>query len=378
MPDSLPEKPRPEADLHRISINAVLLSKYANMQDEYNDRLRTSSRFRRNAMPFSSMAVVESMAIAQAAGFPDVLSDYNAKRKSLDIRFGDPGQSAWELYSDEADLRKQLLEGLLYNLGSTKIDERPESVKQTSYSYAYSIDGREYIHQKFAERLAENRNLVLVFDGKPGGGKSWAGLSIGDYESTGGFDLTALVYDIDSFISQIRSRDPGQVLILDEAGIGAGSRDSMSKESKVLGKVIQSVRYLKYLTIFTVPSISFLDKQIRLLCDLVLTHDEGLRQGEFLPMVPRVSDNGKDVEFVGLREGGRVIRSMFFPSPRPHLISAYERLRKTHNLQQLSDLQNSIRKERPGEQEPDGRGKNVNSLKNLKRFGGEKIEEINA
>lgn len=374
MTDSLPEKSRPEADLHRISINSVLLSKYFEMQNEFSDRLRTASRFSRNAMPYSAMAVVESMTVAQASGFPDVLSDYNAKRKVLDLRFGDPGQSGWELRADEADLRKQLLESLLYGLGSTKIDERPESVKQTAYSYAYAIDGREYVHQKFAERLAENRNLVLIFDGKPGGGKSWAGLSIGDYESPAGFDLTALVYDIDSFISQIRSRDPGQVLILDEAGIGAGSRDSMSKESKVLGKVIQSVRYLKYLTVFTVPSISFLDKQIRLLCDLVLSHDEGLRQGEFVPMVPRISDNGKDVEFVGLREGGRVIRSMFFPSPRPYLISRYEQLRKTHNLQQLSDLQASIKKEKPGEEESDGRGRSPASLANLKRFSGEKIE----
>ena len=106
MSDPLPEKPRPEADLHRISINAVLLQKYAEMQAEYSDRLRTASRFSRNAMPYSSMAVIESMAVAQAAGFPDVLNDYRAKRSVLDLRFGDPGQSGWELRSSEADLRE--------------------------------------------------------------------------------------------------------------------------------------------------------------------------------------------------------------------------------------------------------------------------------
>lgn len=380
MSESVPEKPRVEADLHRISVNAVILARYSDMQLEYEHHLGTASRVSRNLLSYSSMATCESMGLSQARGFPEIESDYKLQRQILDSRFGDPAEHSWQLYANECSLRKQLLEGLLYDLGIIRVDERPESVKQTAYSYAYAVDGREYIHQKFAERLAENRNLVLIFDGKPGGGKSWAGLSIGDYESTGGFDLTALVYSIDDFISQIRSRGPGQVLILDEAGIGAGSRDSMSKESKVLGKVIQSVRYLKYLTIFTVPSITFLDKQIRLLCDLVLSHEEGMRQGEFVPMVPRVSDNGKDVEFVGLREGGRVIRSMFFPSPRPYLISKYEQLRKTHNLQQLSDLQDSIRKEKPGEQEPDGRGRNENSLRNLKRFnaGGEKNEEIEA
>lgn len=308
------------------------------------------------------------MALTQAKGHPDLLRNYLENRNKIDAAYGKPSGHGWELYIEEADRRKELIEGLLYDLGSIKVDERPEAISRPVYNFNYAVDGREIIHELFTERLAENRNLVVVFDGKPGGGKSWASLAIGDYESKTAFDLGSLVYDIDTFIGEIEKRQPGDVIILDEAGISAGSRDAMTKESKVLGKVLQSIRYLKYLTVFTVPNALFLDKQIRLLCDLVLTHEETMRQGEFIPKIPTFTADGKDVEFTALRRGNGIIKTMFFPQPRPALISEYEKLRKTHNLKQLSDLHRSIKKDEPKDPETDGRGKNANSLANLRHF----------
>ena len=354
-------------DLHRISINSVLFAAYTDMQNEFSMRIRTGSTHFRN-LSYSAMASMESMALTQAKGHSDLLRKYIERRKELDEAYGDPSRHQWELYPEEADKRKELIEGILYDLGSIRVDERPEAISRPVYNFNYAIDGREIIHDHFAERLAENRNMVVVFDGKPGGGKSWASLAIGDYESKRSFDLSSLVYDIDAFIGEIEKRQPGDVIILDEAGISAGSRDAMTRESKVLGKVLQSIRYLKYLTIFTVPNALFLDKQIRLLCDLVLTHEETMRQGEFIPKIPTFTPDGKDVEFTALKRGNDVIKTMFFPHPRPALIADYENMRKTHNLKQLSDLHKSIKKDEPADTVTDGRGKNANSLANLRHF----------
>jgi hypothetical protein len=181
-----------------------------------------------------------------------------------------------------------------------------------------------------------------------------------------GFSLEGLVFDIPSFIKHVRQGNPGDVIILDEAGVAAGSRDSLTKASKSLGKVIQSIRYLQYCTVFSVPNVNFLDRQIRLMVDLVFQHDENMKQGEFWVMIPKLTDDGKEVEYVRMKKGNNIIGSVFFPTPRPALVQDYEKKRREHNMEQLSDLQKDL--EGDDKTESDMRGKNPNSLKNLRQF----------
>ena len=329
-------------------------------------------------MPFSSMAVVESMAVAQAMGFPAILSDYNAKRKSLDIRFGDPGRSGWELYSDEADLRKQLLEGLLYNLGSTKIDERPQSPETSVRNYAFSYDGRDLLSGSYATRLSQNRNLNILITGKMGSGKSYAALSVGQYVNP---DLnldTQLSYgSVSGFIQATRTLPAGRVVIFDEVGLDAGSRDPMSNLNKVLSKLLQSTRYRNLLSVFTTPDISLIDKSVRILSDLILVHDPDQRQGEFIPYVPEILEGGK-IELQSLRHKNSIIRSVFFPLPSPEIVQKYEQIRSSVNGQRLAEMQSKLESDHSREPDRDGRGRNPASIANLKRFGGEKNDEIEA
>ena len=76
---------------------------------------------------------------------------------------------------------------------------------------------------------------------------------------------------------------------MDEAGISAGYKDSMTKGVKSLSKVIQSTRYLQLCTIFTLPNVNFLDKSIRYMIDIIFDHAEGQRQGEFNVLIPQLS-----------------------------------------------------------------------------------------
>lgn len=271
---------------------------------------------------------------------------------------------------EEASERKELLENLLIDLGPSRIDERPQPPKYRTYDESYGTDGRQLVWDLFRTRLQENRNFLVMFTGRVGGGKSYASLSIADYLTPSmktGFDLHGLVFDIPDFISCVQKGKPGDVVILDEVGVSAGSRDALTKTSKTLSKVVQSVRYLQYCTIFTIPNANFLDKQIRLMVDVIFDHSEGQKQGEFEPKVPVLTEDGADVEYKPLLYRNRIVRSAFFPLPRPALIADYEKVRREHNMQQLSELQDALAPEGKKSDE-DMRGKNINSRKNLRQY----------
>ena len=359
-----------EADLHRIPINSVIFQQYIKMNEEFSYELRINGSFTKGQFP--EMAIFEQMARAQSRGFSEILREYDSNVKNLNFNYGDPYLNHWEMNTEEAKQRKELLENLAYDLGLTRTDERPEPIKREIYSYSYDYDGRQLVHDLFRRRLRENRNLVVLFSGKVGGGKSYGSLSVADYltpDMRTGYDLTSMVYSIEDFIEAVKTLPAGETIIMDEAGISAGNRDSMTKESKALGKVIQSIRYLQHCSIFSLPNINFLDKSIRLMIDVIFDHTEDQRQGEFSPYIPVLTDDGKDIQLIPFTKGKTVIASVYFPLPRPSLIEDYERKRRIHNMKQLNELQDTlIKKDKHNSTEEsmeDRRGKNPNSLRNL-------------
>ncbi len=361
------EEIRTEADLHRFAIGGVLREKYVDMEYEFERFFGIRMR-----MDYAAMATLNSMARAQARGFPQLLAKYDQQTHLLNAKFGNIEERRWKMRPEEAGLRKELLENLLYDLGPSRIDERPEAIQPTVYDYEYSVDGRDLIHGIFRKRLGENRNLVILFTGQVGGGKSFASITTADYLTKSlnvGFDLKGLVFTIPEFIQHIRDGKPGDVVILDEAGVAAGSRDALTKGSKSLSKVIQSIRYLQYCTIFSLPNVNFLDKQIRLMIDLVFQHDAEMRQGEFRVLIPQLTPDGTDVEYAGMRHGqNRLVRTAYFPLPRPALIEDYEKVRRQHNMEKLKELQENLEGDKKKDSAEDGRGKNPNSRKNLKQY----------
>ena len=373
--ENLPEKPRIEADLHRVPINSVLLQKYSNMQDEWDDRVRTASRVRRNLFSYSAMSAAESVALSQARGHPDIDAEYRRKKKLIDIKYGDPDQHNWELYMKEAVERKELLEALYYDLGTIKVDERPKSQENTVKNYAYSQDGRQLLYDVYENRLSQNRNLNVLISGKMGGGKSYAALSTGQYANADfSIDKQLSYASVQKFIEITRTLEPGKVAVFDELGLDAGNRDSLSTLNKSLAKLLQSTRYRNLFSIFTVPALSLIDKSVRILSDIILEHRPEQRQGEFDLFIPEVDDKG-DVQLFYYRNGDTVIKSVYFPLPSPAISQAYEGIRAMANENRLKDMEDSLApkgntKANGNDPELDGRGKNPNSLKNLKHFKG--------
>ena len=355
----LPEKP--EGDLNRIPIGATLYNQYLSMQEEYAYALKICGIY--TSYEYSEMRTMYSMAKAQTQ-YPEVLRSFREKWEDLDRKYGSPGPRAWEFYIGEAEERKDLIEELLFSSGITRMDSRPPAPEVNRYDFGFRYDGRKIIHSFWREREKENRNLNILMTGKIGGGKSYAGLSVGNYENRN-FDIANFCYDIGDFIDRVQNQPKGTVIVLDEGGVSAGNKDSMSLASRSLSKTIQSTRYLQLISIFNVPNISFIDKSVRLLCDLVFEHTEDMLQGEFSVSIPELSDDGKEIILRPLKYDHLTIKSVYFPLPPPYLIDAYEERRREHNKRQLSELKAKLS---PSEEKEDGRGKNPNSRSNLRQF----------
>ncbi|OWP57376.1 MAG: hypothetical protein B2I17_01700 [Thermoplasmatales archaeon B_DKE] len=349
-------------NLNRFSIGSALYVSYNRMQEEFVREQRICTRFMRGE--YSAMQGLCSMAEAQARGHPELLKKFQDDLAAIRTKYGNKDYNQWSMVPAEASEVKTVLEGLLYDLGPSRIDERAQQPMPVVHDYGYRYDGRQLIWELFERRLKENRNLNIMFTGKVGGGKSYASLSIATYVSYP-FDLSHMVFRIPVFIQMTKTSQAGQVVILDEAGVSASNREALSKSVKALGEIIQSTRYMKLLTIYTVPNISFVDRQIRLLLDLVLDHDESMQQGEFAPGIPEVSEDGKSAEFRRMKYGGKIVGSVFFPLPPPSIVEAYEKMREVNNRAQLDELQEKLEPKKP---EDSKRGRNPNSMKNLKQY----------
>lgn len=363
-----------QGDLTRIAVNSTIWQQYMIVQEEYGTGMRVSGNV--SKYDYIEMRTLYSIIQAQAVQYPEILKKYNEKWKALNSIYGDPEFRSWEFKVGEATERKNLIEALMVDLGITRVDARPEPPEVQKYEYGYRYDGRVIIYSYWQKRLKENKNLNIVFTGKVGGGKSYASITTGNYLNPN-FDLENVCYTIADFIERVQTQPKGTVIILDEAGVSASNRDTMTKESKTLSKVIETTRYLQQISIFNLPNLAFLDKHVKTMLDLVFIHDADMNQGEFSISIPELTEDGKDIELNLLRYGGKMMKSVYFPLPPPYMIADYELHRERHNREQLDDLHSELWKKREKEKEKnkvDGRGKNPKSLNNLRHFKSEEDE----
>lgn len=114
-----------------------------------------------------------------------------------------------------------------------------------------------------------NKNWLAIFVGSTGSGKSYSAISIADKFSKRGFSVEHhLIFTAQQFLEKLnnpKNIKRGDILVFDEAGVGMSSRDWQSTSNKILGSVLQTFRHMNVGVIFTVPAISMIDKQARIL-----------------------------------------------------------------------------------------------------------------
>jgi len=137
-------------------------------------------------------------------------------------------------------------------------DPTPPPRLQDTDSFSARV-ARQYIWRRMN---VKNEHFMGVIVGREGSGKSHTALSIcSACDPT--FDADRVFFNPKDLVEAFRSEDlgAGNMLMLDEAGVGLGNRSWYEKEQILLNQTLQTVRDENMGVIFTLPRLSELDSQ---------------------------------------------------------------------------------------------------------------------
>jgi hypothetical protein len=201
---------------------------------------------------------------------------------------------------------------------------------------------RRYIWDRCVNR---NEHYMGCIVGREGMGKSHTALKIASLIDED-FSADRVMFDPDQMVERFKEEDlgAGDVIILDEAGVGMGNRSWYEQEQILLNQVLQTVRNENMAALFTLPALEELDTQTenRLHGYLELTEK---RDGEYvsgkykrLEIDRGPSRRGTYEKYPRRIEGGRKLKitSISFTPPDDELVAAYEE-RKSAFQEELYD-----------------------------------------
>lgn len=117
----------------------------------------------------------------------------------------------------------------------------------------------------------ENKNNLIIICGPTGSGKSWRSLRIAELLSPN-FNMSYVVFSVEELLDLIKSGKlkKGDVVVFEEGGVGASSRNWYTILNKALLFCFQTMRHRNFTLIMNVPSMSFIDSGLRPLFHLYI------------------------------------------------------------------------------------------------------------
>lgn len=116
----------------------------------------------------------------------------------------------------------------------------------------------------------QDKNYMCVVVGETGSGKSAVAVEIARRVDPSFEGNPRIVFTPKDFMEWIPNMKKGQAIVFDEAGVGIPAREWQRVQNKLIGYVAQLFRHLNLCVIFTVPSMSFIDKQVKNLMHAVI------------------------------------------------------------------------------------------------------------
>jgi len=187
-------------------------------------------------------------------------------------------------------------------------------------------------------RILKNKNILGAITGPTGSGKTYSLISLCEnyYKNVLNmkFPIENICFSLGAVAKRLDSGElkTGEILILEEGGCNLGSLDFQNKMSKMFTYILQSFRSMNLGLIITLPVLTMLNKQTRLLihfhfitesidyetniCKLrPLFHQLNQQSGKSFWKYPRVRFNGRR----------RKITRLGFTLPSKELLKLYER-----------------------------------------------------
>lgn len=197
----------------------------------------------------------------------------------------------------------------------------------------------------------ENANYLCAIVGPPNSGKTWAGLRHAEHIDPS-FNVDRIIFtpaDFLKIVADDKYLKRGDFILFDEVGVGISKRQWYSFANRAIFAVLQSFRFRGLGVIFTVPSLSYVDKNIQPLLHItfeMITKDIGLGISEAKPKFWKYDAiTGKIYRpyprKVVKEQGYNMIKKLTskkFRMPSKELRDAYEAKRKTWAGQEYTKL----------------------------------------
>ena len=120
-----------------------------------------------------------------------------------------------------------------------------------------------WLLQWIRNRIRKNRNLIALFIGDTGSGKSLSSIRLAERVDPN-FNVDRIVFTVPDFLALVNSGlPPGSVIVFDDAGLGINARLWQEMNARVFGMLTQGFRYKQILTFITVPDETFIERQSR-------------------------------------------------------------------------------------------------------------------
>lgn len=195
-------------------------------------------------------------------------------------------------------------------------------------------------------RPKKNKNFLLILTGATGTGKSWSGLSICEQVDPT-FTPERIVTDMKQLMELINSGSlkAGQAILWDEAGIDINARSWQSLTNKLINSLLQTFRHKRFILVFTVPYLDFVDSGTR-----KLFHAEFQTQSinyetknvKVKPYLIQYNSRSKKFYYKYLRVktklGVAPVKSWSIPKPSQWLIDEYEIIKETFTTKLNQDI----------------------------------------
>jgi hypothetical protein len=194
----------------------------------------------------------------------------------------------------------------------------------------------QVLRQEVWHRInTRNQHYMAALVGPEGSGKSWTALKIAEVIDPT-FDADRVMFDPHTFMEQLTAwKDAGEtrgkMIVVDEAGVGIGSRSWYDKDQIQLNKVLQVIRSENMGMLFTLPRLSELDSQTRGRLRAMIEMD-AMRPGEYadvkyLRWFPARDERSKvyrKYPIIGDGDAMRKVRRLRFGPPSRELVDGYE------------------------------------------------------
>jgi hypothetical protein len=204
----------------------------------------------------------------------------------------------------------------------------------------------------------DNEHFMGAVVGREGSGKSHSALSIARTVDPS-FTADDVFFDPQDLLEAFDSDDYGRgnVIVLDEAGVGLGNRSWYDKEQILLNQTLQTVRDDNMGVFFTLPRLEELDSQtigrLHAFVEMLDTHpDEGWAVAKWKNInLTRDGRGGEYKKYTRLRVEGvnKRITRFGVSAPPSDLVAAYERRKESFKADLYEDAISAYDEDDPDE-----------------------------